>query len=86
MSEVDACRFCGDPQDCDDSCEVDRLRQEEANAAILRIEEARVWKSRTHTEEQREMDEFICDLSKSSPLFDSYMDAMTRYYKEAPDG
>jgi len=65
---------------------VDRLRQEEANAAILRIEEARVWKSRTHTEEQRELDEFICDLSKSSPLFDSYMDAMTRYYKEAPDG
>ena len=86
MSEVDACRFCGDPQDCDDSCEVDRVRQEEANAAILRIEGARVWKSRTHTEEQRELDEFICDLSKSSPLFDSYMDAMTRYYKEAPDG
>ena len=84
--EVDACRFCGDPQNCDDSCEVDRVRQEEANAAILRIEGARVWKSRTHTEEQREMDEFICDLSKSSPLFDSYMDAMTRYYKEAPDG
>ncbi len=86
MSEVDACRFCGDPQDCDDSCGVDRVRQEEANAAILRIEGARVWKSRTHTEEQRELDEFICDLSKSSPLFDSYMDAMTRYYKEAPDG
>ena len=86
MSEVDACRFCGDPQDCDDSCGVDRVRQEEANAAILRIEGARVWKSRTHTEEQREMDEFICDLSKSSPLFDSYMEAMTRYYKEAHDG
>lgn len=84
--EVDACRFCGDPQNCDDSCEVDRVRQEEANAAILRIEGARVWKSRTHTEEQREMDEFICDLSKSSPLFDSYMEAMTRYYKEAHDG
>jgi hypothetical protein len=28
MCEVDACRFCGDPQNCDDSCEVDRVRQE----------------------------------------------------------
>ena len=84
--EVDACRFCGDPLNCDDSCEVDRVRQEEANAAILRIAEARVRKSRTPTEELRELDELLCDLSKPSPLFDSYMTAMTRAYKEVHDG
>jgi hypothetical protein len=84
--EVDACRFCGDPLNCDDSCEVDRVRQEEANAAILRIAEARVRKSRTHTEELRELDELLCDLSKPSPLFDSYKAMMTRAYKEVHDG
>ncbi len=86
MSGVDACRFCGDPLNCDDSCEVDRVRQEEANAAILRIAEARVRKSRTHTEELRELDELLCDLSKPSPLFDSYKAMITRAYKEVHDG
>ena len=36
MSGVDACRFCGDPLNCDDSCEVDRVRQEEARVWLAR--------------------------------------------------
>jgi len=35
MCEVDACRFCGDPQNCDDSCEVDRVRQEDQYRLLL---------------------------------------------------
>ena len=36
---LDACVWCGDPINCDETCDRDRMRQEEANAAIMRIRE-----------------------------------------------
>ena len=36
---LDACAWCGDPINCDETCDRDRMRQEEANAAIMRIRE-----------------------------------------------
>ena len=37
MNDIDACVWCGDPINCDDTCEQDRIRQEEGNAAVQRI-------------------------------------------------
>ena len=34
---LDACVWCGDTINCDETCDRDRMRQEEANAAIMRI-------------------------------------------------
>ena len=39
MNDIGACTWCGDPINCDDTCEQDRIRQEEGNAAVLRIRE-----------------------------------------------
>lgn len=39
MNDIGACTWCGDPINCDDTCEQDRIRQEEANAAVVRIRE-----------------------------------------------
>jgi len=36
---LDACAWCGDPINCDETCDRDRIRQEEATAAIMRIRE-----------------------------------------------
>ena len=37
MNDIGACTWCGDPINCDDTCEQDRIRQEEGNAAVQRI-------------------------------------------------
>jgi len=36
---LDACAWCGDPINCNETCDRDRIRQEEATAAIMRIRE-----------------------------------------------
>ena len=69
--EVDACPWCGDPLSCDDRCEADRLRQEQASDAILRIAEARVRKAAEWAEFDME------------EMFQSYVNNQTKAYKEA---
>ena len=71
--EVDACAFCGDPLSCDGSCEVDRLRQEEVNAAIVRLAEAKVRKRHSTWESDAELED----------MFDSYVNNQIKSYKEA---
>ena len=72
--EVDACPWCGDPSACDERCVADRLRQEEANAAILRLAEARV----------RKVAEWL-DFDMEE-MFESYVNNQVKAYKEASDG
>ena len=73
-NEIDACAFCGDPLDCDGSCEHDRVRQEQATDEILRIAEARVRRA-------AEWVDFDMDA-----LFQAYVDNQTKAYKEMHDG
>ena len=69
-NEIDACAFCGDPLNCDGSCEHDRVRQEQATDEILRIAEARVRRA-------AEWVDFDMDA-----LFQAYVDNQTKAYKE----
>ena len=72
-NEIDACAFCGDPLNCDGSCEHDRVRQEQASDEILRIAEARVRRA-------AEWVDFDMDA-----LFQAYVDNQTKAYKEVHD-
>ena len=78
--EVDVCRFCGDPRECDAACEVDRIRQEQRNELGALLEESRARKVYMHTERQREEDDLMCDLLSPSPLFDAMTKHVTTYY------
>lgn len=69
--EVDACPWCGHPSACDERCVADRLRQEEASAAVVRIAEARV----------RKAAEWV-DFDMQA-MFESYVNNQVKAYKEA---
>jgi hypothetical protein len=79
MDEVDACPHCGDPCFCDEACVRDMRRQEEANAAILRMAEARARRVHVVREDVFEMDRWVDD------LLASFIDMQTKAYKEGSD-
>ena len=98
--EVDACPWCGDPSACDERCVADRLRQEEANAAILRLAEARVRKAWIHHgaawldfDVEEMFDSYVNQQVKAykereenDPLRVHLRNLQTKAYKEASDG
>lgn len=79
MDEVDACPHCGDPCFCDEACVRDMRRQEEANAAILRMAEARARRVHVVREDVFEMDKWVDD------LLAHVGDMQTKAYKEGLD-